>query len=181
MEFVSGSRLLALPLVLLACNKEAPAAAGGPQAPTHNPALAAVSPARAEAAEGKGTALEGVVPAAATATGEGFDVTFSPKGSYTVGQPGVAEITLVARAPFHVNDKYPYKFKLKESPGLKYGSLVVGKDQVKLEEKRATLSVPFTVEKPGKHTVAGLFLFSVCAEDKCLIERKELALDIDAK
>lgn len=181
MQFVSRSRLLVLPIVLLACNKEAPATAGGPRAPERSPAIAAVSPAQAEAAEGKGSALEGAVPAAATASGEGFELTFSPKGTYSVGKPGEAEIVLVARAPFHVNEKYPYKFKLKDSAGLKFASPVVGKDRVKLEEKRATLSVPFTVETPGQHTVAGLFLFSVCAEDKCLIERKELALDIVAK
>jgi hypothetical protein len=176
--------------VFAGCNKEAPAAAAEPQAP--NPSkqtVAAVSPAAAAAPpapdEPNPTARAGeeksASPAAATAAGEGFEVKIAPKGGYETGKSGEAEIVLVAKDPFHVNEKYPYKFKLKETPGLKYVSLVVGKDQVKLEAKRASLVVPFTPEKAGKHTVAGLFQFSVCTDDKCLIERRDLSLDIEAK
>lgn len=172
--------------VSIACNKEAPAAAAEVQAPSaQKQAIAVATPAATAAApvhaDAEPSEAQGAAPAAARATGEGFDVNLAPKGSYEVGKPGEAEIVLVAKDPFHVNEKYPYKFKLKESAGLKFPSAVVGKDQVKLEAKRATLVVPFTPEKAGKHTVAGTFLFSVCTDDKCLIERQELSLDIEAK
>ena len=88
---------------------------------------------------------------------------------------------LAAKPPFHVNDKYPYKFKLKDEPGLTFANAVVGKDNVKLETARATMSVPFTVKDAGKHTLAGQFSFSVCTEDKCLMEKRDLALVLEAK
>jgi hypothetical protein len=51
---------------------------------------------------------------------------------------------------------------------------------VKLEPARATLPIPFTAEA-GKHTVSGQLSFSVCTDDKCVIEKRELALEIEAK
>ena len=104
-----------------------------------------------------------------------------PKGAYATGQAGEAEIVLQAKAPFHVNDKYPYKFKIKEAPGLKFANLVVAKDSVKLEPARATVPVAFTPESAGKHTIAGQLSFSVCTDDKCMIEKRDLALEIEAK
>ena len=120
-------------------------------------------------------------PAASKYSEAGFDLVLQPKGTYASGQAGEAEIVLNAKAPFHVNDKYPYKFKLKEAPGLKFANRVVAKDAVKLEPTRATVPVPFTPESAGKHTVAGQLSFSVCTDDKCMIEKRDLALEIDAK
>ena len=98
--------------------------------------------------------------------------------TWTVAKPAGV---LNAKAPFHVNQNYPYKFKLKETPGVKYANMVVAKDQVKLEPARATLPVAFTPETAGKHTVTGQLSFSVCTDDKCMIEKRDLALEIDAK
>jgi len=97
------------------------------------------------------------------------------------GQPGTVEVVLAAKAPFHVNDKYPIKLKLKETPGVKYDNLVVGKDAVKLEPMKAVMPVSFTLDAAGKHTVAGQFAFSVCTEDKCLMEKRDLLLDVVAE
>jgi len=170
-------------LVLLAasgCKNQAPPAAEATAAepvapPPAAPAAAAESAAAAPAEAAPST------PAASKYTEAGFDLVLQPKGSYTSGQAGEAEIVLNAKAPFHVNEKYPYKFKLKEAPGLKFPNLVVAKDAVKLEPTRATVPVAFTPESAGKHTVAGQLSFSVCTEDKCMIEKRELALEIDAK
>jgi hypothetical protein len=68
--------------------------------------------------------------------------------------------------------------KLKETPGVKYANLVVGKDAAKVENMKATLPVSFTPEA-GKRQIAGQFLFSVCTDDKCLMEKRELALDVN--
>ena len=124
------------------------------------------------------------VPAAAAASKyseAAFDVLIQAKGTYASGQAGAAEIVISAKPPFHANDKYPYKFKLNEAPGLKYANLVVDKDAVKVEKTRATLTVPLTPEGAGKHTVSGKLFFSVCNDDQCLVEKRDLALDIDAK
>jgi hypothetical protein len=121
------------------------------------------------------------VPAASKVSESNFDLTIQPKGDYKAGQQGTVEIVLDAKPPFKVNDKYPYKFKVKEgSAGLKYPGPVI-KDGVKLEKMRVSLAVPFTPESGGKKEIAGRFDFSVCTPERCLIEKRELTLAIDVK
>jgi hypothetical protein len=109
-----------------------------------------------------------------------FDLSIEPKGDFKSGQAATVEIVLVAKAPFKVNDKYPYKFKVKEGGGVKYPGPVI-KEGVKLEKMRAVLPVPVTPESAGKKQIAGRFDFSVCTPERCLIEKRELALAIDVK
>jgi hypothetical protein len=40
------------------------------------------------------------------------------------------------------------------------------------------MPVSFTPDAAGKRTVAGQFAFSVCTEDKCLMEKRDLSLDV---
>jgi pyruvate/2-oxoglutarate dehydrogenase complex dihydrolipoamide acyltransferase (E2) component len=175
--------LPALFLCLSACKNQAPPAAEATAA-----APASAAPVAPTAALGAAPAAADPAPAAAPAADAtskyseaNFDLSLATKGSYASGQAGEAEIVLAAKAPFHVNQNYPYKFKLKEAPGLKFANLIVGKEALKLEPARATLPVAFTPETAGKHTLAGQLSFSVCTDDKCMIEKRELALDIDAK
>ncbi|HYP86676.1 MAG TPA: hypothetical protein VEQ59_00945, partial [Polyangiaceae bacterium] len=109
----------------------------------------------------------------------GFDLSLeAPKGSLKAGQAGAVEVVLTAKAPYHVNDKYPIKLKLKETPGVRYASPVVTKDAAKVEAMKAVMPVSFTPDAAGKRTVAGQFAFSVCTEDKCLMEKRDLSLDV---
>ena len=166
---------------LSACKNQAPPAA---EATATEPAAPAAAPGAASAPAPGAVDSAAAAPAEAAASKYsevGFDLVLQPKGAYASGQAGEAEIVLSAKAPFHVNDKYPYKFKIKEAPGLKFTNLVVAKDLVKLEPARATVPVAFTPESAGKHTVAGQLSFSVCTVDKCMIEKRELALEIEAK
>jgi hypothetical protein len=167
-----------------ACKNQAPPAAeAAPTAEALAPASVAVSPPAPNPPEAVPAAA---APAPATDAASkyneaNFDLALTSKGSYASGKAGEAEIVLAAKAPFHVNQNYPYKFKLKEAPGLKFANLVIAKDAVKLEPARATVPVAFTPETAGKHTLAGQLSFSVCTDDKCVIEKRELALEIDAK
>ncbi|HYQ02319.1 MAG TPA: hypothetical protein VER96_26780 [Polyangiaceae bacterium] len=183
---VSGLALLGCICAVSACKNQPPPAAEAtaaeppPPAPAATPAAAA--PANADPTAAAPTAAAAAPAAAASKYSEApFDVEIQPKGAYASGQAGTAEIVINAKPPFHANDKYPYKFKLNETPGLKYANLVVDKDAVKVEKTRATVSVPLTPEKAGKHTVSGKLFFSVCNDDQCLVEKRDLALEIDAK
>jgi hypothetical protein len=170
--------------LLCSCSKETPPAAQEP----HSASNAAAQEA-APAAPGTGGAA---APSAAAAdagsaaapagsakfTDAGFDLSIEPpKDALKAGKAGVVQVVLAAKAPFHVNDKYPIKLKLKETPGVKYENLTVGKDAVKLEPMKAVMPVSFTPDA-GKRTVAGQFSFSVCTEDKCLMEKRDLLLDL---
>jgi hypothetical protein len=170
-------------LALVGCNKETPPAAEEPRSAS-NAAAPLVAPSAAETTNNAPAAAAAAAPAEPAAAGvakvtdPSFDVSLeAPKAPLKAGQAGSVEVLLVAKAPFHVNDKYPIKMKLKETPGVKYASLVVGKDAAKVENMKATLPVSFTPEA-GKRQIAGQFLFSVCTDDKCLMEKRDLALDV---
>jgi hypothetical protein len=168
-------------LALFGCNKETPPAAEEPRSAS-NAAAPLAAPQAADSTN--------IVPAAATqseatpaagvakVSDSSFEVSLeAPKAPLKAGQTGTVEVLLVAKAPFHVNDKYPLKMKLKETPGVKYANLVIGKDAAKVENMKATMPVSFTPEA-GKRQIAGQFLFSVCTDDKCLMEKRDLALDV---
>jgi hypothetical protein len=110
-----------------------------------------------------------------------FDLVIRPVGDVVAGKPATAEILLSAKGEYHCNDKYPYKWKAADSPGVKYPSATVGKDAVALEEKRAVMKVDFVPEGPGEKTVKGQFSFSVCSAERCLIEKRDLSLAVAAK
>jgi hypothetical protein len=165
--------------LLLGCSKESPPAAEEPRSASN-----AASPPTPPAAAPAGAATPEPA-AAAPVTGQpkfsdtAFELTLeAPKTPVKAGQAGALDVVLVAKAPFHVNDKYPIKLKLKETPGIKYQNLVIGKDAAKVETMKAVLPVAFTPDAAGKRTVAGQFAFSVCTEDKCLMEKRDLALDV---
>jgi len=183
---VSGSLLgSALLLTLMGCaagcKNQAPPAAEATAAEPAPAAPSAVAPAAPPA-----VAVADPAPAPATAATSKyseapFDLVIQAKGAYATGKAGEAEILISAKPPFHANDKYPYKFKLNEAPGLKFPNMVVEKDAVKVEKTRATLPVAFTPESAGKHTVSGKLFFSVCNDDQCLVEKRDLTLDVDVK
>jgi hypothetical protein len=165
----------------LGCNKETPPAAEEPRsasnAATAQPAtgpVAATSPASAAAG-----ATDAAPAGVAKVTDPAFELSVdAPKAALKAGQAGSLDVVLVAKAPFHVNDKYPIKLKLKETPGIKYQNLTVGKESAKVEHMKAVVPVSFTPESAGKRSVAGQLAFSVCTEDKCLMEKRDLALDV---
>jgi hypothetical protein len=170
--------------VLFGCSKETPPAAGearsasnasSPQGLPQTAGAASAAPAAAAAEP----AAAGPVTGAAKFSDTGFDLSLeAPKASLKAGQAGAVEVVLTAKPPYHVNDKYPIKLKLKETQGVKYENLTLGKDAVKLETMKAVMPVSFTPDGAGKRTVAGQFAFSVCTEDKCLMEKRDLALDV---
>jgi hypothetical protein len=170
------SSIYAVLLVLVsgvACKKEvAPAAEG---------TLATVDISKQPVEVKAASQTEPVAAAKSKYQEAAFDLEFAPKGTYKAGQAAEVEIVLVAKDPFHVNDKYPYKFKAKEAPGLTYKSAVFGKDAAKLETKRVTMPIGFTPAAKGKCNVGGQFSFSVCTDDKCVIEKRDLALEVTAE
>jgi len=167
-----------------ACKKEAPPSVEAPRGPDAEAQAAATPPSPAEVVPAGASAG---TPVAATATGSSrvtesqFELAVGPSGAYQAGKEGTVEIVLEAKPPFHVNDQYPIKFKVKEGPGVKYAAAVVGKDKAKVEKQRATMPVAFTPESAGQHTVAGQFAFSVCTDENCLMEKRDLSLVVDVK
>jgi hypothetical protein len=170
---------------LCGCSKETPPSAEQPRTaaspPKHEEAPTTPAAVTNAAEKNSDPAPAAAENASAKIDETNFALAFSSKGAYSAGKAGELEIVLEAKDPFHVNDKYPYKFKLADSPGVTYPDKVVTKDHVKLEHKKAVMTVAFTPSDAGKKKISGVFHFSVCTEDKCMIEKRDLALDVDVK
>jgi hypothetical protein len=164
--------------LLWACNKETPPAAEEPRSASNATAPGPAAAAPQAASPGAPAGEAAAAPGAPKVSDAAFELSLeAPKAALKAGQAGTVEVVLLAKAPYHVNDKYPIKLKLKETPGVKYESLIIGKDAAKVEQMKAVMPVSFTPEA-GKRSVAGQLAFSVCTEDKCLMEKRDLALEI---
>lgn len=100
---------------------------------------------------------------------------------YQVGKEGQVAIELSAKSPYKVNAEYPFKFIAEPSPGIRFAQELVGKEAVQLSSERATMTVAFTPLRSGSTTVSGEFKFSVCTAERCLLEKRGLALDVVAR
>ena len=107
-----------------------------------------------------------------------FELELRPVGTYKAGKLGAAQVVLKPRGAFKVNDKYPYKFEFAKLDGIKPLAEQVSSESLELASERAVMTLRFTPLAAGQVTVAGQFKFSVCTEDRCLVERQELALDV---
>ena len=179
---------LALVALSASCKREAPPAGEDARAPTSESVPAAAKETAAVVAASAPSAAAAPAPAtAADASGpnhydeQKFALLAQPSGAYAAGKEGTVEIVLDAKPPFHANQQYPYKFKTKEAAGVKFAQPVVGKDAAKIEQQRVTMRVPFVPDAAGQCTVSGQFAFSVCTEETCLIEKRDLALVVDVK
>ncbi len=182
---LSEARSVARPRARHGLQQGDTAHSGRAEAPTAAQGVSPVAAAIPPATTGETVPVAASAPAAEPAaqakfTEENFEVSIQPKGAYRRGQPGEAEIVLLAKGAFHVNDKYPYKFKLKEGGAPKFPAPIVGKEQVKLEERRRPCS---SASRPTLREARprGAVLFSVCTDDKCLIEKRDLALEVTAE
>jgi hypothetical protein len=159
---------------------ETTAAPNGVATEQVDPAKAA-SAAAAKTAMGDRAAPAPDVPAAVqrgpAAKGDGFNAWLEGHSQYALNQPAQLTLVLTADDPFKCNEQYPYRFTLATGAGIQVPEPVVRGMHV--EKHRSTMTVPFTPTKAGKHTVSGELAFSVCTEDKCLIDKQTLSFPVD--
>jgi hypothetical protein len=109
-----------------------------------------------------------------------FSTWLQSAGSYETGKQGTVTAVLVAKAPYKCNAKYPYKFKLDApSSGVSYPESTVRGMQV--SPKRSSMSIPFLPTQTGKATISGQLSFSICTEERCVIEKRKLSVTVDVK
>jgi hypothetical protein len=91
-----------------------------------------------------------------------------------------AEVLVEAKGEYHINDKYPYRFKLEDPPpqGIKYPKPVVGKEDGTMDERKVVLRVPFVSETSGAKKVAGTLSLSVCSAANCLMDKQPLEVTV---
>jgi hypothetical protein len=151
-----------------------PSAAPAPE-PGASAAAAPIPAADAPAKAAAGQTVQGVA-----VTEEPFSVWLQAVSPVAAGGPATVEAVLVAKPPYHCNAEYPHKFKLGAAPaGLSYPEATVKGAQVTAE--RSVLRIPVQAQSPGKATVSGTLQFSVCTDERCLVEKRDLALNLEVK
>jgi hypothetical protein len=130
-----------------------------------------------------GPAASTGAPSATRAETGSYLAEISAAETYKAGAEGTVSVFLSAKGDYHVNGKYPYKFKAADPPpeGLKYPKPVLGRAEGAFEEKRATFKVPFTAKKSGKVSVGGTLHLSVCSETSCIVDKVLLETVVDVK
>ncbi|HTM45664.1 MAG TPA: hypothetical protein VL137_11950 [Polyangiaceae bacterium] len=110
-------------------------------------------------------------------TTDAYSVWLETVGNYQAGKPGELRVVVEAKAPHKCNVEYPYKFTFGTAPqGVTYPTPVV--HDMKVDGKHASMQLPIAPAAAGKATVQGILNFSVCTEDKCLIEKGDLSIPI---
>jgi hypothetical protein len=109
-----------------------------------------------------------------------FTLVISPPKAVKAGAPLEFTIILAAQGEYKVNQEYPIKFQFAEEKGVTPQKKVVSKVDAKVEKAKATMPLLLTIQSPGKHNISGKLSFSVCTDERCLIEKRELKLEVDA-
>ena len=166
-------------LIALGCDKPTKAKASD---------TSPVTPAGVDATETSSaeTAQAPKAPASATSTGEksykeeAFHLSIEAPTRLETGKKLEFKVILKAQSGYKVNDEYPLKFKFAEMKGVSPDKPIVRKDEAKLEKKQAVLPLSVVIDKPGKTQVGGKLSFSVCTDDRCLIEKRDLLIEVNA-
>jgi hypothetical protein len=131
--------------------------------------------------------------AAATAAGSArverpeFVVTITGPAEVSAGRASAFAVSVAASGTFHLNEDYPSSFRVADPPvGVRYprekvdraSGIVLEPCGAGAKACSARLLVPFVADAPGTHTVGGTLAFSVCDDDRCLIERVPVSLSI---
>jgi hypothetical protein len=90
------------------------------------------------------------------------------------GETGELTITLTSKSPFHVNAEYPHRFKVATTKGGNAPKATVNVDSTRLKPTQLELSVPVVPAQVGSGELEGEFSFSVCTDEKCLMEKRQL-------
>ena len=123
-----------------------------------------------------------VVAGAARVEGVAYTAALVAAGPYTKDQEQTAEILLEAKPGYHVNQEFPLQFKPVSDPaaGVTYAKSV-GREGSTIQEAKATVKVPFTPTRTGTVKLAGTFSFSVCSNETCLREKKDLEVTTNVR
>jgi hypothetical protein len=106
---------------------------------------------------------------------ESFNLRWSSPEAVPVGASGRGELVLTAKPPFKCNQEYPFKLKLKAA-GLEPATAEVTKADMQVTPGRVTAPVAFKTSHANEPWMEATFAFSVCTDDRCLIEHQTLRL-----
>jgi len=136
--------------------------------------------AQTSAASSNAVANTEAQPAAASFENANYIAKITSAGPCKKDQTCSAEVVVQAKGEYHINDKYPYRFKLEDPApaGMKYPKPVIGKEDGTMDEHKVMLKVPFVSTSAGDKKVAGTLSLSVCSAANCLMDKQQLDLAV---
>lgn len=103
-------------------------------------------------------------------------------GDAAVGKEGSVKVTVVPKAPWHMNLDFPTSLALTAPDGVTLAKAELKKgDAAKLDEKSAEFDVKFTPTAAGEKTFNGKFKFAVCQDEACSPVTEEFAVKLAVK
>ncbi|MEZ4452266.1 MAG: hypothetical protein R3B09_22560 [Nannocystaceae bacterium] len=167
----------ALTLALAACSGDKPST----EAKTPGPAAAEATPsAEAKPASVGDPAvkkIEGDDPSQ-----ERFSLTITPPDAAAVGAEGTVKITIVPKAPWHMNLDYPTSLAVNAPKDVTVPKAEQRKDDaVRLDENQAEFGVAFTAAVAGDKAFTGQVKFAVCQDDACAPVTEEIQFKVAVK
>ncbi|HMA93143.1 MAG TPA: hypothetical protein VKP30_10680 [Polyangiaceae bacterium] len=99
----------------------------------------------------------------------------------TKGATAGLNVVLVAKPPFHVNEEYPHRFRVIAARGLSTPAKMIQRDSAKVTKSRLEMAVPVTLDNEGPYGLDGEMGFSVCTNEKCLMEKRPLSIEFGPK
>jgi hypothetical protein len=118
-------------------------------------------------------------PSTAKVEADTYLVEITAGGPYRSGAPGSVKVSLTAKAGFHINDQYPYRFNTSPpSQDVSYPKPVLERADGQFEEKTAVFILPFVASHAGQFTVGGVLKLSVCSPTSCIVQKAPLAVSV---
>jgi hypothetical protein len=105
----------------------------------------------------------------------------SGKDSYTANGEHAVAVKLTAKGGYHINEKYPLKFKASSSDSVTYPKPLLTRNDGKFGPITGELKVPFVPTRAGKAKVGGTLFFSVCDDKNCLMDKVDLEVEVNVK
>lgn len=112
-------------------------------------------------------------------TGQAFSVWLQSSGKYTAGQQGAVEAVVMPKGEFHCNQEYPYKFVTSSlSSGVTFPKSTYRAEGLSLSPTRAVMRIPFVPQSAGEARIGGTFHFSVCTDQQCVVEKRDVFVTV---
>lgn len=98
---------------------------------------------------------------------------------YVKDQPGAFFVNLEGRGEWHVNQEFPIRVKLKPAAALGVAHTALEREDAHaFDEQKAIFKVAVKPEASGLHAVACEISFAMCTDENCVLETRNLALDV---
>jgi hypothetical protein len=114
--------------------------------------------------------------------GQAFSVWLQSSGKYTAGQQGAVEAVVMPKGEFHCNQEYPYKFVTSSlSTGVTFPKSTYRAEGLSLSPNRAVMRIPFVPQSAGEARIGGTFHFSVCTDQQCVVEKRDVFVTVNVQ